>query len=445
MIAKLNKGKGFKGLLSYLTENAKSSSASRGQIILTNMTGNNTSSLAREFGQLRRLRGGLNKAVSHISISLSPEDEPVNDLTFSEIAKHFLDEMGYEDCPFVVVRHCDTEHQHIHIVASRITCQGGVVSDAHDYRRAEAVMRQLEKTYGFHSPEDKNENNNNRGEKTMKTELRKQLEEVLNVAGSIQQFIDECKKRGIYLLPHIQGKRMNGFAYRYKGERVKGSDLGKRYAWQYLSVALKFNGDTDFALLQTVKDEEEENTPQVCVLEIDNKKRRELFRQLMDEEYEVMLRAFYGSRVQEITRNKTGLSITLNNGVKINDLGDRLTGDIGDPNLMAVEMVALAIHKGWANLKLSGSREFVELTMTEAVRCGLEVLPKNEWQTTLLEKVKRTVNEGDYIVTAQEMSQAIQPENLHPKIAQLRARFGIVDKNKLDAPKDEPHKPSMGL
>lgn len=443
MIAKMNKGSGFKGLLSYLSEDRTSPASERGQVIYTNMAGNSPASLSKEFGQFRKLRRGLNKAVSHISISLSPEDRAINNQEFSDIARHFLDEMGYQDSPFVVVRHSDTEHQHIHIVASRITCKGEVVSDAHDYRRAEAVMRQLEKAYGFHSPEEKNERKHNRGEMKMKNDLRKQLEEVLNVSASIQQFVDECKKRDIRLLPHIQGKRMNGFAYRYRGERVKGSDLGKRYAWQYLAVALKFNGDADLALLHLIKEEEEANTPQISTLEEDNKKRRELVRKLLDEEYEAMLRAYFGERLQEITRRENVLSITLNNGVKLNDHGDRITGDSGDQDLMAKEMVALAIAKEWKSLQFSGSEQFVELAMTEAMRNGIEITPKNERQTALLEKVKRIVNEQDYIVQAGEMAEAAQPENVSQKIGQLRTRFGFGQPSKPDTPQDQPPKPKM--
>jgi hypothetical protein len=288
MIAKMNKGTGFKGLLSYLTQATKTSCVPRGNVIVSNMTGNTPSTLAREFGQLRRLRTGLNKAVSHVSISLSPKDRKVSDAELSDVAQHFLKEMGYQECPFVVVRHCDTQHQHIHIVASRITWKGEVVSDSHDYRRAEVVMRHLERAYGFHSPEEKSENKNkqylnqNKGEKTMKNELRKQLDDVLNVAGNTQQFLTECRKRGIDLLPHIQGKKMNGFAYRYKGERLKSSELGKRYSWQSLSLTLGYKGDVDFALLESVATAEEDNTCSVTALENDNKKRRALARQLFD-------------------------------------------------------------------------------------------------------------------------------------------------------------------
>lgn len=441
MIAKLTKGKGFKGVLAYLVEGNKPTPMPRGKVILSNMAGNTPMTLAREFGQLRSLRAGLNKAVSHSSISLSPKDRSLSDEDFSVIAKRFLDEMGYQDCPFVVVRHNDTEHQHIHIVASRITLKGEVVSDAHDYRRAEVVMRRLEEDYGLHPPAERMiTNKNNRGEVTMKNELRALIDDALSVSKNTEQFIGECRLREIYLLPHIQGKRMSGLAFRYKKERIKGSDLGKKYAWQFLSVALNYNSDSDFDFLQAVKEEEEENTPQVSVLETDNRKRRELVRRLLDEEYEAMLRQHFGDRLQDISRTDSTLTITLINGVKITDYGDRITGDIDKQPEGAKEMVELAKKKGWQGIQFSGNREFLLLAMTEALRAELEVVPKNEMQTVILEEAKRAINSDLCTASVEDRVDAVQPNELALRIKTLRKRFEVEDEESQDTPKNQPIK-----
>lgn len=441
MIAKLTKGKGFKGVLAYLLEGSKPTPMPRGKIVLTNMTGNTPITFAREFGQLRSLRAGLNKAVSHASISLSPEDRTLSDEDFSVIAKRFLDEMGYQDCPFVVVRHHDTEHQHIHIVASRITLKGEVVSDAHDYRRAEVVMRQLEEDYGLHPPAERMiTNKNNQGETTMKNELRAQIEEAIGASSSTKQFIEECRKRDIHPLPHIQGKRMSGIGYRYKKQRIKGSDLGKRFAWQFLSIALNYNSDSDFDFLQAAKEEEEENTPQISVLEADNRKRRELVRRLLDEEYEAMLRQHFGDRLQDISRTDSALTITLRNGVKITDHGDHITGDSDTQPEGAKAMVELAKKKGWQGIQFSGNREFLLLAMTEALRAELEVVPKNDMQTAVLEEVKRAINPDLCTATVGERVDAVQPDELALRIKKLRKRFEVEDEESQDTPNRHPLK-----
>jgi len=139
------KGTGFRGVLDYLLNGTKNSAPNRGQIIVSNMAGTTPRQLSSEFGTLRKMRPALCKAVAHMSISLSPEDRNLTDAEFSQIATEYLNDMGFANCPYVAVRHNDTEHQHIHLVASRIDFNGACVSDSNDYRRGEAVMRNLEK------------------------------------------------------------------------------------------------------------------------------------------------------------------------------------------------------------------------------------------------------------------------------------------------------------
>ena len=57
MIAKLAKGRGFRGALEYDLEREK------GILLDTNMAGENPRELAQEFGAIRELRPGLGKAV----------------------------------------------------------------------------------------------------------------------------------------------------------------------------------------------------------------------------------------------------------------------------------------------------------------------------------------------------------------------------------------------
>ena len=66
MIAKLVKGRGFRGALEYdITKEG-------GRIISSNMAGEKPRELAAEFGEIRKLRPNLGKAVMHVSLSAAP-------------------------------------------------------------------------------------------------------------------------------------------------------------------------------------------------------------------------------------------------------------------------------------------------------------------------------------------------------------------------------------
>lgn len=142
MIANLAKGRGFRGALEYNLAREK------GYIIDSNMAGENPRELAAEFGEIRKLRPNLGRAVFHVALSAAP-GENLTDEQWRGIAQYYLHGMGFTDNQYVVIRHTDTEHSHIHILANRIRFDGQVVSDSHDYKRQENIMREIERGYGL--------------------------------------------------------------------------------------------------------------------------------------------------------------------------------------------------------------------------------------------------------------------------------------------------------
>jgi hypothetical protein len=149
MIGKVVKGTGFRGAANYLLTGKTPTSGKRGVIIGSNMAGTTPRQLASEFGAFRKLRPTLGKAVLHVSLSPSPHDRVLSDAELADIGQQYLEGMGFGDCPFVIVRHDDTDHPHIHMLASRITTSGDVVSDKQDFKRSEALIRQLETAFGL--------------------------------------------------------------------------------------------------------------------------------------------------------------------------------------------------------------------------------------------------------------------------------------------------------
>lgn len=146
MIGKIaKKGRGFRGLAAYLLR------GDRGLIVAGPMTGRNARELAREFGALRRLNPRLTKAVGHMMLSLSGGETLTED-QWSDVAHFYVDGMGFSDAPWLGVLHRDTDHEHLHIMASRVSFDGKTVSDANDFRRSEQLVRAIEQRYGLRVP-----------------------------------------------------------------------------------------------------------------------------------------------------------------------------------------------------------------------------------------------------------------------------------------------------
>jgi hypothetical protein len=150
MFIKINKGSGFRGLLNYLVYDSKNKqNPDRGTVIGGNLDGATPRILAAGYSSFRRLRPTLKKPVAHFSISLPPIERKLSNEEFSAIAENFMQRMEFKDCPYSVIRHEDTEHQHIHIVASRINCRGETITDKQDFQRAKNIARQLEEEFNL--------------------------------------------------------------------------------------------------------------------------------------------------------------------------------------------------------------------------------------------------------------------------------------------------------
>jgi hypothetical protein len=237
MIAKLVKGKGFRGALEYNLQQEK------GRILATNMAGETPRELSAEFGEIRKLRPNLGKAVMHVSLSAVP-GEKLTDKQWQKIGQRYLRGMGFRDNQYIIIRHTDTEHEHIHILANRITHGGEVVSDGLEFRRAEQLMREIERDYALKQVAPSFESERRamtkgeieHGLRTGQPSVRQQLQQLCDAAAKDCHSFSEYQARleavGVELLPVVQldGAKLSGLSYRLNDMTMKGSDLGKSYA-----------------------------------------------------------------------------------------------------------------------------------------------------------------------------------------------------------------------
>ncbi|MGB5592504.1 MAG: relaxase/mobilization nuclease domain-containing protein, partial [Crocosphaera sp.] len=80
---------------------------------------------------------------------------------WGDVGRRFLEKMKFSEnfddwnapkVPYIIVRHHDKDHDHIHIVAGRVRSDGTCVSDSWDYRRGEKAVRELEIEFGLSQP-----------------------------------------------------------------------------------------------------------------------------------------------------------------------------------------------------------------------------------------------------------------------------------------------------
>jgi hypothetical protein len=249
MIGKVVQGQSFFKVLNYLHRKAGA------QKIGGTMAGQVPRELAAEFQASRSLNLRLAKVVCHTSLSL-PKTERLPDQQWRAIAKDYLQAMGYGDCQYVVYRHHDQEHDHIHIVVSRIRlADGKTVKDAWEKRRAEGVLRTLEQAYELVAvPLSQNKMQKapkvgemrkfeRTGEVPIRLRLQQAIDAVVLPRLSIAQFTEALQHQGIQVRwCRAAAGQITGISYSLDGIAFSGGQLGKAYTFPGLK---KYQGLVD--------------------------------------------------------------------------------------------------------------------------------------------------------------------------------------------------------
>lgn len=244
MKAKVERGGGFRGVLDYALGKDGGNAC---EIIGGTMSGLTPQELAAEFRLSREARPGVARPVWHTSLALPPGENITSD-RWEAIAADFMAGMGLADHQYVVVRHHDTDLDHVHIIASRISLDGGIWHGKWEARTAIELTQQLEerhgltRTKGLDDPAPTKAPSRKEIEMSVRTgdaPPRLMLQQIVDAAtaepGSVFDFIDRVQAAGAVARPNVATTgRMNGFSFEFEGISFKGSDLGKGYTWKGL-------------------------------------------------------------------------------------------------------------------------------------------------------------------------------------------------------------------
>ena len=88
------------------------------------------------------------KTVFHCSLNPHP-DEKLSDETLMQIAREYMEALGYGNQPYIVFKHNDIAREHIHIVSLRVDSRGQKINDKFEKRRSKKITDALEKRFGL--------------------------------------------------------------------------------------------------------------------------------------------------------------------------------------------------------------------------------------------------------------------------------------------------------
>ena len=158
------------------------------------------------------------KAVFHCSLNPHP-DEKLSDELLVQIAREYMEALGYGKQPYIVFKHNDIAREHIHIVSLRVDSRGQKINDKFEKRRSKKITDALEKRFSL-IPSSKVANK--AVEETPKVDIGKGniKEQVSNVVRMVMKHYHFCSLGELNAILSV---------YNLAVEEVKTEFRGKKY------------------------------------------------------------------------------------------------------------------------------------------------------------------------------------------------------------------------
>ncbi len=254
MVAKISIGTSLFGALAY---NGEKINKKEGKLLDSNglfdeCTGKvDTARLMQVFERYLAVNRRTEKPVVHISLNPHPDDK-LTDNDLKEIAREYMEKMGYGEQPYLVYKHEDIDRHHIHIVSIRIDKNGKCLNNAYNFHRSKAITRELEKKYGLHTAERQTDRLESPLQKVdvVAGNVKKQVGNVVNALNRQYRFQTMGEYRALLSLfnvtveetqGNVRGREYHGLVYSATddngnkiGNPFKASLFGKEVGYEAL-------------------------------------------------------------------------------------------------------------------------------------------------------------------------------------------------------------------
>jgi len=239
MIGKVITGRSFGGCIRYVVQ--------KNDAVILGAAGvrmQQVNQITNDFNLQRKYNPNLGKAVGHIALSWSVNDAAnLSDEVMVNIAKEYLQKMKIQDTQYLIVKHQDKDHPHIHIVYNRVSNNGKTISDNFQKQRNVQVAKELTLKHGLYLSPGKEKVNRQqlKGEDKIKYELFDAIRAASKKVKNINELKQVLAKQGI--VTHLKYKsgtaEVQGISFS-KGEyKFKGSEIDRSLSYAKLSQAIE--------------------------------------------------------------------------------------------------------------------------------------------------------------------------------------------------------------
>ena len=262
------------------------------------------------------------KTVFHCSLNPHP-DEKLSDETLMQIAKEYMETLGYGKQPYIVFKHNDITREHIHIVSLRIDGEGKKINDKFEKRRSKQITDALERKYSLIPSSKVTDREMKEVSKidTTKGNIKEQVAEMLLSVLKHYEFCSLGELNAILSIYNLaveevktefRGKKYDGLVYvptDDKGDKVStpihASDIGRGVGYTAVQNRMQKSKQAIKPLIPAIRNKV------LQTMRTSPKTEEELQQRLEEQGLRVVIRKNEGGRIYGITfiDDKEGIAL----------------------------------------------------------------------------------------------------------------------------------------
>jgi len=352
MIAKISSTENLGGALGYNFKKVEKEEASilLAQGLYQNKEG--TYTMEEVFADMEALipkKCRTKKTVFHCSLNPHP-DEKLSDETLIQIAKEYMEALGYGNQPYIVFKHNDIAREHIHIVSLRVDSKGRKINDKFEKRRSKKITDALEKRFGLIPSSKVSEKAVTETPKvdTTKGNIKEQVASALRTVlkhyrfcslGELNAILSAYNLAVEEVKTEFRGKKYDGLVYvptDDKGNKIStpihASDIGRGVGYTAVQNRMQKSKQTVKPLIPTVRNKV------LKTMRTSPNTEKELQQRLEEQGLRVVIRKNESGRIYGITfiDDKEGIALNgsrLGKGYAANVFNAYLSNPIHNPFL----------------------------------------------------------------------------------------------------------------
>ena len=257
MITKINRGNDLGATLRYVYREDATP-----EVVAGTAVGSSREQIERDMMKAIDRRADLKNRVVHMILSI-PKEEHLTLDQWGGVAEEYTERMGFGKAPYIAVRHQDTEHEHIHIVASRVDVFGRPIRLSHDYYKSQEIARDLERKFELgrvrssweRETKDRSQGEyhltQRTGEETRKERVRRELFGALEQCKDVPALASKLREKDIELVPKVTSdqSKVVGVVFKVEGWHIPGSRIDRALSWNRIAEKLEYEHARDFSRL----------------------------------------------------------------------------------------------------------------------------------------------------------------------------------------------------